>query len=159
MGSKLMLIGTAKNIQTHTKQNTVSFVISTGPAVKNAPKGLKLYGQTRYMVECSARQWRRARFSEDDDSDLVIEGFLEPRRENNKTFIAVGAMAIQSQRLQKERKLKQLNEALVQGKADFAQARQAGKGQVEVEKLAAHLLKVSENIKRFRAKNPGLSGD
>ena len=158
MGAKIILTGTAKNVQQHTKTNKVSFAIVTGPASKTAPKGLKLFGDVRYMVECSARQWRRARFSEDDDSDLTIEGFQEPRQQGGKTYIAVVAMSVQSIRLQKERKLKQLTNELEQAKAAFAEAKDADVPKAELEPLAARLVKASDNLTKFREYNPGLSG-
>ncbi len=159
MGAKIVLTGTAKGVQQHTKTNKVGFTIVTGPASKTAPKGLKLFGETRYVVECSARQWRRARFSEDDNSDLTIEGFQEPRHQMGKTYIAVVAMSIQSMRLQKERKLKQLTNELEQSKAAFAEAKDAGgMSKAELEPLAARLVKASDNLAKFREYNPDLGG-
>ena len=153
-----MLTGPAKGIQHHTKGNKVSFTIVTGPATKNAPKGLKLFGQVRYQVECTARQWNRARFSDDDDSDLVIEGFQEPREQEGKAYIAVVAMGVSSFRVQKERKLKQLMDGLEKAKVEYAEAKEMGAPEGELKELAGRLVGASDGISRFREKNPGLRG-
>ena len=79
MGAKITLTGQAKDIQK--LERSVSFYILSGPATQHPPRGLKLFGQTRYHVECTLRQWRRARFDSADSSDLVVEGYLEPRRD------------------------------------------------------------------------------
>lgn len=158
MGAKIILTGSAKNIQNHAKTNTVTFTIMTGPAVKTAPKGLTLFREVKYVVECSARQWRQARFSDDDNSDLVIEGFQEARQEGGKLYIAVGAMSVQSNRLQQERKLGQLVAEFEQAKAVFAEASQANIPKNELEVLAARLVKASDGLTKFREAHPELTG-
>ena len=91
MGAKIMLTGSPQNIQFNEKKNTVFFTIITGPAVNHPPKGLKLFNPTKYLVECSQRQWNRGRFNDEDVTDLIIEGFQEPRQVNGKLIIAVGS--------------------------------------------------------------------
>lgn len=158
MGAKVVLTGSAKKIQHHSKTNTVTFTIVTGPAVKHAPKGLSLFGDVRYVVTCSARQWRQARFGEDDDSDLTVEGYQEARQEDGKLYIAVGAMSVQSKRLQQERKLSQLTTEFEQAKALFAEAKQANTPKNELEMLAERLVKARDNLVKFREAHPDLTG-
>lgn len=157
MGAKVILTGTAKNVQQHSKTNTVTFTIITGPVVKHAPKGLSLFGEVKYVVTCSARQWRQARASEDDDSDLTVEGFQEARQEGGKLYIAVGAMSVQSNRLRQERKHTQLIAEFEDAKAQFAEARQADTPKNELEALAARLVKARDNLVKFREAHPELA--
>jgi hypothetical protein len=158
MGAKVMLTGSAKNIQQHPKTNTVTLTIVTGPAVKNAPKGLNLFGEVKYVVTCSARQWRQARLSEEDDSDLVIEGYQEARQAGGKLYIAVGAMSVQSNRLQQDRKHSQLLAEFEQAKALFAEASQANTPKNELEMLAARLVKARDSLFKYREAHPELTG-
>jgi len=84
---------------------TVAFTITAGPPAQNAPKGLPLYGEVTYTVRCSRRQYDKGRTGKDDHSDLVIEGYQEPRLDpaSGRLTIAVVAMSLLSKRLQDER--------------------------------------------------------
>lgn len=160
MGAKIILTGTPKNV-VHTKQNTVKFTIITGPAVNNSPKGLDLYGTILYQVECSNRQWRRGRFNDKDESDLIIEGYQEPRlTDNEKLYIAVVGMSVQSIRLQKERKFAQLTEEFERAAKEFALGRKReNTPKAKLEQLAGILVKARDNLNTFKERNPELTGD
>jgi hypothetical protein len=157
MGAKIVLTGQAKNIQKD--DHVVSFHIIAGPTTQHPPRGLKLYGQVRYHVECSARQWRRARQDPSDDSDLMIEGYLEPRREpeTGKLYIAVVATSLQSTQVQNMRKLEQLSEVLEQARQAYVQARESGASESELEKVAAAFVRANESVCQFLGKHPELS--
>ena len=97
----------------------VTFRIITGPASNTAPKGLTLFKTTTYVVQCAQRQYNRGRVSNHDKSELVIEGYQEPRiGEDGKPYIAVVALSVASKNQQAARKLEQLNEEV--GKAEDA---------------------------------------
>jgi hypothetical protein len=157
MGAKITLTGQAKDIQK--LERSVSFYIVTGPATRHPPRGLKLFGQTRYHVECSQRQWRRARCDADDSSDLVVEGYLEPRRdpETGHLYIAVVAMSVQSTLAQNARKLQQLEDVLKEARETFRQAREAGASQETLEAKAAAFVKANDSVQNFVEKHPELA--
>jgi hypothetical protein len=157
MGCKITLTGQAKDIQK--LERSVTFYILTGPATKHPPRGLKLFGQTRYAVECTLRQWRRARFDAEDDSDLVVEGYQEPRRdpETGHLYIAVVAMSVQSIMSQSMRKLGQLEEVLEQTREAFSQAKSSGVPRQELEEKAAAFVKANESVASFVEKHPELA--
>lgn len=157
MGAKITLTGQAKDIQK--QERSVSFYIVTGPATKHPPRGLKLFGQTRYHVECSLRQWRRARCDPDDTSDLIVEGYLEPRRdpETGQLYISVVAMAVQSVLVQNARKLEQLQEVLQTTREDFKRAKAAEADREILEERAAAFVKANESVQRFLEQHPELA--
>jgi hypothetical protein len=156
MGAKITLTGQAKDIEK--QERSVSFYILTGPATQHPPRGLKLFGQTRYAVECTLRQWRRARLDPEDNSDLVIEGYQEPRRdpETGHLYIAVVAMSVQSTMTQDARKLTQLEEVLDQARDAFCQAKDSGTPRGELEEKAAAFVKANESVQSFLQQHPEL---
>jgi hypothetical protein len=158
MGAKITLTGAARGMQR--QQNVISFQLVTGPATKNPPKGLTLFGQAVYRVQCTQRQWNRARASDDDSSDLVIEGYCEPRQDpaTGKLYIAVVAMSLRSMRKQNEQKLKQLADELEKSKIVYQEAKADGVARQELEPLAESLVKAHKNVKRFLERHPELSG-
>jgi hypothetical protein len=158
MGAKITLTGQAKDIQKH--ERSVSFYILTGPATQHPPRGLKLFGQTRYHVECTTRQWRRARLDPGDSSDLIVEGYLEPRRdpESGHLYVAVVAMSVQSTITQNARKLEQLRDVLEQTRDAFRQAKDAGTPREALEAKAEAFVKANDSVREFLAKHPELAG-
>ena len=117
MTAKLTLIGQPQGLRI--EKDIVTFKIITGPASNTAPKGLTLFKATIYVVQCAQRQYNRGRASERDKSELVIEGYQEPRiGEDGKLYVAVVALSVASKNLQAARKLEQLNEEV--GKAEDA---------------------------------------
>ena len=157
MGAKITLTGQAKGIQK--LERSVSFYIVTGPATQHPPRGLKLFGQTRYHVECTQRQWRRARCDANDSSDLVVEGYVEPRRdqETGQLYVAVVAMSVQSTLAQNARKLQQLEDVLKEAREAFRQARETGAPQETLEAKAAAFVKANESVQSFVEKHPELA--
>jgi len=158
MGAKIILTGAAKDIR-HEGQ-IVSFRLVTGPATQTAPKGLKLFGPVTYQVQCTQRQWNRALEGPDDPSDLIVEGYLEPRRdpERGKLTIAVVAMSVTSLRKQNEQKLAQLQQALDEARDAFREAKEGGAPQAELEQKAAAFVKATESVERFRERHPEPTG-
>ena len=156
MGAKITLIGQAKHIQK--QERSVSFRIIAGPTTQHPPRGLKLFGQTRYHVECTLRQWRRARHDPDDNSDLVVEGYLEPRREpeTGKLYIAVVAISVQSIRTQNAHELEQLRQVLQETREAFKQAKESGVPQDALEEKANAFVCANKNVQEFLAKHPEL---
>lgn len=156
MGAKITLTGTVKGMQR--QDNLISFRLVTGPATKNPPKGLKLFGQVVYRVQCSQRQWNRARAGDDDNSDLVIEGYCEPRQDpaTGKIYIAVVAMSLRSMKKQNEQKLKQLSDELEKAKSAYQEAKSGGASRQELGTIAEHLVKAHESVERFLERHPEL---
>jgi len=156
MGAKITLTGTPRGVQRHDR--IVSFRIATGPATNSPPKGLKLFGQVSYRVQCTQRQWNRARAGDDDTSDLIVEGYCEPRQdpETGKLYIAVVAMSVRSMRKQNEQKLKQLMTELEKAKAAYQEAKAGGATRRELEPLAERLVKAHESVERFLERHPEL---
>ena len=156
MGAKITLTGTVKGMQC--QDDVISFQLVTGPATKNAPRGLELFGQVTYHVQCTQRQWKRAGASNDDNSELIVEGYCEPRQDpaTGKFFIAVVAMSLRSMRKQSEGKLKQLSDDLEKAKAAYREAKAGGASRQELEPLAERLVKAHEGVERFLERHPGL---
>lgn len=157
MGAKVMLIGQAQDVQV--QDQLVTFSIFTGPSTQHPPRGLALFEPVRYRVECTSRQWRRARYDDQDRTDLVVEGYQEPRREASGSglYIAVVAQSIQSLLAQNAHKLEQLQEALQQAREAFKQAREAGALRPVLEEKAAALVKANESVEAFRSRHPELA--
>jgi hypothetical protein len=159
MGAKLTLTGPAQKIQ---EGNTiVKFQIISGPAVKNPPKGLPLYGQVRYEVQCSARQWRKARVHDQDDSDLIVEGYIKPKVDDKgRPFVALVAMSVMSQMTVSKRKQQQLYDAMCQAEDayielfDRAEADPAAKARLEA--ASERLEQAKAGYLRFMERHPEL---
>jgi hypothetical protein len=132
MTAKITLIGQPQGLRI--EKDIVTFRIITGPASNTAPKGLTLFKATAYVVQCAMRhdlrsKSNRGRASERDKSELVIEGYQEPRiGEDGKPYVAVVALSVAStpegcpvfalgkdkrKNLQAGRKLEQLREEVV----------------------------------------------
>jgi hypothetical protein len=158
MGAKITLTGAAKGVQR--QNNLVSFQLVTGPAAKNPPKGLSLFGQVVYRVQCTQRQWKRARASGEDNSALIVEGYCEPQQDpaTGKLYIAVVAMSLQSMKRQNEQKLQQLAEEAEKAKVAYKEAKSGGATRQELEPLAERLVKAHESVERFLERHPELRG-
>ncbi len=156
MGAKITLTGTVKGVQR--QNNIVSFRLITGPSTKNPPKGLQLFGQVTYHVQCTQRQWNRARADGDDTSDLIVEGYCEPQQDpaTGKLYIAVVAMSLRSMRKQNEQKLEQLADELDKAKAAYQEAKDGGTGRQELKSIAERLVRAHESVERFLERHPEL---
>ena len=120
MTAKLTLIGQPQHLQV--KNGIASFSIITGPASSTAPKGLTLFKAVTYRVECSERQFNRGRVDTQDQSELILEGYLEPRvDETGKPYIAVVALSVISKQVQSARKLEQLHEETIKAEEVYEQ--------------------------------------
>lgn len=159
MGARLTLVGKARDIQK--TDRGISFTIVTGPATSHPPRGLNLYGPVQYRVECSPRQWRRARHRVDDPSDLIVEGYLEPHRdpESAQLYVAVIATTVQSTLAQDHRKLQQLTEVLDEARDEYRRARQGGCDRSVLEEKAAAFVKANEGVQHFLQAHPDLLED
>jgi hypothetical protein len=157
MGAKIVLSGQATEIESTTDFYT--FTILTGPATRRPPRGLDLYGRTRYRVTCTAQLWDKAHQIPDDPSDLLVEGYLEPRRdpESDALYIAVIATALQSTRPHNERRLAQLQEALEEAREGFRRASQQGVSKKAQQAKAAAFVKANDRLKAFLERHPELA--
>ncbi len=157
MGAKITLIGAAQDVQR--RNNLVSFRMVTGPAADSPPKGLKLFRQVTYHVQCTQRQWNRARAGDDDGSDLIVEGYCQPQQDpsTGKLYIAVVALSLRSTRKQNEQKLQQLADELESAKVAYQEAKTGGAPLRELELLAERLVKAHESVAKFLERHPELS--
>jgi hypothetical protein len=158
MGAKITLSGRARHIQK--QERSVCLTIVTGPATQHPPRGLKLFGQTRYLVECTVRQWRKARLDPSDESDLIVEGYLEPRRDptTGQLYVAVIATAMHSKLNQAARELKQLQELLEEARKAYRRARDEELDHARLEERAAAFVQANKDVQGFLAGHPELAG-
>lgn len=156
MGAKITLTGTAKQVEKG--ERSVLFHMVTGPEAQHPPRGLRLFGQTHYQVECTLRQWRRARLDLQDESDLVIEGYLEPRREDEtgRLYVAVVATEMQSELLLCGQELERLREALQQARQAFQEAKEAGASRETLEAKASAFVQANQRVDLYLKKHPEL---
>jgi hypothetical protein len=156
MGAMIVLTGHAENIEE--KDELVSFHVLTGPATRKPPRGLKLFDPVQYYVECTVLQWRHARRSADDESDLIVEGYIEPRQDpdTDQLYIAVVALSVQSVLAQQCQKLEQLTQALHEARDAYRQARESGASVEELEEKAAAFVAANEKARKFLQKHPEL---
>lgn len=157
MGAKIVLSGQTVEIEKTTDH--VSFTILTGPATRRPPRGLDLYGRTRYHVTCTTQLWDRAHQVPDDPSDMLVEGYLEPRRdpESDELYVAVVATAMQSTLPHNQRRLEQLQQALDDAREAFRRASQEGSSKQTQQSLAAAFVKANDRVKRFLERHPELN--
>jgi hypothetical protein len=158
MGAKITLTGQARDVQK--QERGISFYIVAGPATRHPPRGLKLFGPTRYHVECTSRQWSRARADPTDDSDLIVEGYLEPRRdpETGQLYVAVVATAMKSMLSHNAHKLEQLQDALEQAREAFVRAKSAEVDRETLEEKAAAFVRANSSVQDFVQTHPELAG-
>lgn len=151
MTAKLTLIGQPQHLQV--KNGIVSFSITTGPASNTAPKGLTLFKSVTYRVECSERQFNRGRADAQDKSELILEGYLEPRvDESGKPYIAVVALSVISKQVQTARKLEQLRDETVKAEEVYAQmCEQFGDESPQAQAAAEAFEKVKAGWLKFKA--------
>ena len=156
MGAKITLTGTAKQVEKGDR--SVLFQIVTGPEAQHPPRGLKLFEQTHYQVECTLRQWRRARLDLQDDSDLVIEGYLEPRREEEtgRLYVAVVATEMQSELFLHAQELEELQEALQQARQAFQDAKEGGASRETLEASASAFVQANQRVDLYLQRHPEL---
>lgn len=156
MGAKIMLNGRARNVIKG--ERSVTFTIITGPATRHPPRGLKLFGPTKYRVECTLRQWGRARCDPDDDSPMVVEGYLEAQRDaqTGELCIAVVATSLQTTRKRAAGQLQQLCEVLEEAREAFRCAREAGAPPELLQARAAAFVEANQAFEELLAKYPDL---
>ena len=155
MGAKIVLSGEAQNIQR--VGEVVTFTIQTGPATRQAPPGLKLYGRSQYSIACTAEQWERA--YQDEHKAVIVEGYLEPRRdeETGALYVAVVATVLQSALAHSRQRLRRMEQALDQARKAFKTARDAGTLQQELEAKASALVQANQKLTRFLKRHPDLA--
>ena len=157
MGAKIVLSGQTTKIEKTTEY--VSFTIQTGPATRRPPRGLELYGRTSYRVICSVQLWDKAHQVPDDPSDMLVEGYLEPRRdpEGDELYIAVVATAMQSTLPHNQRQLDKLQEALDAAREGFRRASQEGGSKKAQQANATAFVKANDRLKKFLERHPELN--
>lgn len=158
MSAKITLIGHPEDLRI--SNGVVTCTIVTGPASSTAPKGLTLFKAVTYSVQCSERQYNRGRAHPDDDSDLVIEGYLEPRvGERGKPYVAVVATSVVSQFAQNEKKLQQLRDQFVLVEEAYAAACAAhGEDSPQAQAALAQWEAQKEGLSTFLDKHPEFKG-
>jgi PAS domain-containing protein len=156
MGAKIMLNGRARNVIKG--ERSVTFTIITGPATRHPPRGLKLFGPVKYRVECTLRQWGRARCDPDDGSPMIVEGYLEPQRDaqTGEPCIAVVATSLQTTRKRAACQLQQLCEALEEAREAFRRAREAGAPPELLQARAAAFVQANQAFEELLARYPDL---
>ena len=154
MSAKITLVGAPQGLRV--EKELVTFRIITGPASSTAPKGLPLFKAVTYVVQCSARQYRKGRVDDRDNSDLIIEGYQEPRQdENGKPHIAVVATSLMSKRSQTERKLAQLRDETVKAEEAYeAACGEYGVDSAQANAALEQMEKVKANLVRFLGSHP-----
>jgi hypothetical protein len=157
MSAKVNLSGQPQGIQIGS--DIVTFKIVTGPASSTAPKGLPMFKAVTYVVQCSAKQFRKARANENDKTDLIMEGYQEPRLDaNNKLYIALVATSIMSKQSQSERKLEQIREEVIKAEEAYdAACNQAGQDSPHARAALELLEKVKANLLQFLRSHPELA--
>jgi hypothetical protein len=143
MTAKVTLIGQPQGLRI--EKDIVTFRIITGPASNTAPKGLTLLPVSRaergraarrkataYVVQCAQRQYNRGRASERDKSELVIEGYQEPRiGEDGKSYIAVVALSASARAVRLSSPKSQPNGWRFRGHPQRVRPRYARHGELE----------------------------
>ena len=107
---------------------------------------------------CTAQLWDKAHRIPDDPSDLLVEGYQEPRREleSDELYVAVVATAMQSTRPHNERRLAELEGALEEAREAFRRASQSGSSKTVQQAKAAAFVKANDRVKRFLERHPEL---
>jgi hypothetical protein len=156
MGAKIVLTGQARDIQK--TEQAISFTIVTGPVIRRPPRGLRLFDPVHYRIECTTRQWQRAREDPNDQSDLLVEGYIEPRRDadTGQVYVAVVATVLQSMAVQNRARLQQLEEALEDARAAFQRARESQMPKAELEARAAAFVQANAGRNEFLERHPEL---
>lgn len=156
MSAKITLIGQPQGV--HVEKDVVTFKIITGPASNTAPKGLELFKATTYVVQCNQRQLNRGRAGEKDQSELIIEGYLEPRLDKEgKPYVAVVAQAVISKQAQNMRKMEQLREETIKAEEAYEQAcDQHGVDSPQAQMTGEQFEKVKVNFLKFMSSHPEL---
>ncbi len=154
MSAKITLIGQPQSLRF--EKDLITFKIITGPASNSAPKGLALYKAVTYVVQCNKRQLSRGRTDDRDKSELIIEGYQEPRTDSDgKLYIAVVALAISSKQLQGNRKLEQLRDETLKAEEAYEQAcNQYGLDSAEAQRAAEVFEKIKTNYLKFMGSQP-----
>lgn len=154
MSAKVTLIGQPHSLSI--KDGIVSFKLLTGPASNTAPKGLQLFKAATYLVQCSERQFNRGRTNARDTSELILEGYQEPRvDESGKLYIAVVALSVVSKQTQNIRKLEQLREETVKAEEAYdAACEQFGDGSPQAQAASEAFEAVKAGLLKFMASHP-----
>ncbi len=156
MSAKVNLVGHPENLKI--EGHSVTFTMVLGPANENPPKGMPLFKPVTYRVLCSLRQYNRGRYDENDQSDLIIEGYQRPDIDKDgRLFIAVVPTSLSSIQIQDERKLVQIREAFVKAEEEYEKAcAEFGENSPEAEPLLAAWENQKANLLKFLDKRPEL---
>ncbi len=157
MSAKVNLVGHPQGL--HIEKDIVTFKIITGPASNTAPKGLPLFKATTYIVQCTQKQYQKARAGAQDQSELIIEGYQEPRLDSNgKPYIAVVATSVLSRQTQNARKLTQIRDEVIKAEEAYDTAcAQFGQDSPQAQTTLALLEKVKANLLKFLNNHPELA--
>ena len=110
MGATITLTGRPHHVRSagdHSR--SVAFEIDAGPANASTPKGMPIFGPTTYHVVCPQRMWDRGHMDSEDRSDVIVEGYLEPRvSEKGQPYVAVVATSLTTKLVEITSKTQQL---------------------------------------------------
>jgi hypothetical protein len=156
MSAKVTLVGQPQGL--HIEDGIVTFKMITGPASNTAPKGLNLFKAATYVVQCSERQYNRGRVDAHDKSELILEGYQEPRvDEQGRPYIAVVALSVASKNTQNARKLEQLREETIKAEEAYdAVCEQYGADSPQAEAAGQAFEGVKAGLLKFMANHPEL---
>ena len=152
MTARITLIGQPQHLQV--KNGIASFSIITSPASNTAPRSLTLFKAVTYRVECSERQFNRGRGDAQDKSELILEGYLEPRvDETGKPYIAVVAPSVVSKQVQTARKFEHLREETVKAEEVYYEeaCNQFGEESPQAQAAAESFEKAKAGWLKFKA--------
>jgi hypothetical protein len=156
MSAKVTLVGQPQSLTI--KDGIVSFRLITGSASNTSPKGLNLFKAATYVVQCSERQYNRGRVDTRDKSELILEGYQEPRvDERGQPYIAVVALSVASKNTQNARKLEQLREETIKAEEAYDQVcEQFGVDSPQAEAAGQTFEGVKAGLLKFMANHPEL---
>ena len=107
MGAKIILTGRPRSVRS--ADCGVAFEIVAGPPNASTPRGMPVFSLTTYHVVCPQRMWDRGHLDRDDRSDVIVEGYLEPRvSEAGQPYVAVVATALTTRLVDITRKAREL---------------------------------------------------
>jgi len=107
MGARIILTGRPRSVRS--ADCGVAFEIVAGPPNASTPRGMPVFRLTTYHVVCPQRMWDRGHLDRDDRSDVIVEGYLEPRvSEAGQPYVAVVATTLTTKLVDITRKARQL---------------------------------------------------
>jgi hypothetical protein len=152
MGATITLTGKPHHVRSAgDHRRSVAFEIDAGPANASTPKGMPVFGPTTYHVVCPQRMWDRGHMDGEDRSDVIVEGYLEPRMsEEGKPCVAVVATSLTTKLVEITSKTQQLlADAAKAEKAYNALRSRYGEDAPVVQEARAEMEKLKTGLTRY----------